>query len=375
VAEEQLADLVARARREVDGGAIPACQLAVAHDGRLLLHETIGAPEGSRFHGYSSGKPVVASAVWLLMGEGRLDITRPVAEYLPEFGTNGKDVVTVEQVLLHTSGFPQAPFRAVEWDDREARLRRFTDWRLNWEPGSRFEYHATSAHWVLAELIERQAGQDFRTFITERICRPLGLAALRFGVPPEEQGDIVDVENVGGRPTPEELEAITGIPDLDLADFQGEVTEEALVEFNADHLRAVGVPGGGVVSTAGDLALFYQALLHNPGDLWDADVLADATGNVRCRFGDNYTGVPANRTIGLVVAGDDEFVAYRGLGHTISARGFGHNGAGGQVAWADPDTGLSFCFFTSGLERNPITSGRRGAALSNRAAVALPATA
>ncbi len=46
---------------------------------------------------------------WLLIGEGRLDIERRVVDYVPEFGTNGKDVVTVEQVMLHTSGFPRAP--------------------------------------------------------------------------------------------------------------------------------------------------------------------------------------------------------------------------------------------------------------------------
>jgi CubicO group peptidase (beta-lactamase class C family) len=186
-------------------------------------------------------------------------------------------------------------------------------------------------------------------------------------VAPEDQGDIVDVESVGVAPTSEDLEALTGIAGLDLAAFQGEVTDEALVRFNRPELRAVGVPGGGVVTTAGDLALWYQALLHDPKGLWDADVLADATGNVRCTFPDPFTGAPANRTIGVVVAGDDDQVALRGLGRTVSPRAFGHNGAGGQIAWADPGSGLSFAYLTSGLDRHPLASGRRGAALANRA--------
>jgi CubicO group peptidase (beta-lactamase class C family) len=365
----RLDELLARARRDVDDGNVPACQVAVAQDGELVVEATFGTTAGRRFHGYSSGKAVVASAVWLLLGDGLLSTDDLVADHLPEFATNGKEVVTVEQVLLHTSGFPHAPFDPLEWDDREARLARFARWRLNWEPGTRFEYHATSAHWVLAELIERLAGQDWRTFVRERVLDPHGLTHLRFGVAPADQGDVVDVESVGQVPTSADLEALTGIAGLDLADYQGEVTDEALLRFNDPAVRSVGVPGGGVITTAGDLALFYQGLLHDPKGIWDAGVLADATGRVRCTFPDNFTGVPVNRTIGVVVAGDDEGKGLRGLGRTVSSRAFGHDGAGGQVAWADPTTGVSFCYLTNGLDRSPLASGRRIAAMANRAGV------
>ena len=99
--------------------------------------------------------------------------------------------------MLHTSGFPHAPFNALEWDDRERRLARFAKWRCNWEPGTRFEYHPTSAHWVLAEIIERCTGGDFRTFVRERILDPLGLVGLQVGVPPEQQGDINELVRTG----------------------------------------------------------------------------------------------------------------------------------------------------------------------------------
>ena len=104
---------VARAQREIDEGHIPSCQLAFARDGELAVWVTLGdaAPE-SRYVIFSSTKPVVASAVWILMGEGAIDVSRRVAELVPEFATNGKDVITIEQVMLHTSGFPRAPFVA-----------------------------------------------------------------------------------------------------------------------------------------------------------------------------------------------------------------------------------------------------------------------
>ena len=159
--------------------------------------------------------------------------------------------------MLHTSGFPRAPFAPLDWDDRERRLARFSKWRCNWEPGTRYEYHPTSAHWVLAEIIERCTGADFRTFIRERILDPLGLAGLQIGVPTAQQGDINDLVLTGEPATPDELEAAIGVRELPLT----EVTPDALMSFNQPEVRAVGVPGGGGVSTAADLALYYQALL------------------------------------------------------------------------------------------------------------------
>jgi CubicO group peptidase (beta-lactamase class C family) len=148
-----------------------------------------------------------------------------------------------------------------------------------------------------------------------------------------------------------------------------EVTEAALLGFNHPDVKALGVPGGGGVMRASDLALFYQALLHNPGGVWKPDVLTDATSNVRNRLPDPMTNTPANRSLGLILAGDDGRSHIRGMGRTVSPGTFGHNGAGGQLAWADPATGLSFGYCTNGLDANEVREPRRGTALSSLAAV------
>jgi CubicO group peptidase (beta-lactamase class C family) len=367
---EKLADLYARAQVDVDAGRIPSCQIAIARDGKVAVWHTIGAAEPeSRYTIFSSTKPVVASAIWILIGEGGLDVSRRVAELIPEFGTNGKDVITVEQVLLHTSGFPHAPFNPIEWDDRDQRLGRFSEWRLNWEPGTRFEYHPTSAHWVLAEIIERCTGDDFRAFISERVLAPLGLKRLRVGVPREQQADINDFVRTGQPMTKEELQETLGISSLPIT----EVTPERLMTFNTPEVRAVGVPGGGGVSTAADLALFYQALLHDPAGMWKPEVLADVTSTVRNTFPD-YMGTPANRSRGLVIAGDDGRSNMRGMGRTVSPRAFGHNGAGGQIAFADPETGISCCYLTNGLDQHQLREWRRTTAIASRLAVTVTAS-
>ncbi|MCU1377746.1 MAG: penicillin-binding protein beta-lactamase class [Acidimicrobiales bacterium] len=314
---EQVADA---ARHSVEGG-IPACQVAVALDGEVVLFEAFGdCTLESRFPISSATKPLVASAIWQLIGEGLLDVSKPVAHYVPEFATNGKDVVTVEQVMLHTAGFPQAPIRAVEGADPERRLARFASWRLDWEPGTRFEYHPAAAHWVLAELLERLRGADFRDVIADRVTTPLGLPRL-LGLPEDEQAGYVEPVVADGEPW-----VVDGL--------------------STPAARAAGVPGGGGIATAADLALFHQALLHDPKGLWDAAVLADAKTNVRCNLPDALLGVPVMRTLGLVLAGDDgkEQLRYAGFGKGVSPAAFGHMGAHFQLAWTDPATGVSFAY-------------------------------
>jgi CubicO group peptidase (beta-lactamase class C family) len=330
-------ELLGRAQGLVDAGVTPACQLAVARDGALLAFETFGdAPESSRFCAFSTTKPIVASMVWLLLGDGGLAPDDRVADLIPEFATRGKGVVTVDQVLLHTAGFPNAALDPAAGADPEARRAAFARWDLEWEPGTRFEYHASSAHWVLVDLVERRTGLDFRDAIEQRVTAPLGLPRV-LGLAPDDQDDVVDGIGVGASADAAEL-------------------EELLAIANDPLVRAAGVPGGGGIMTAATMAGFYQALLRNPGGHWDAEVLADATTHVRCSFADPMMDVPVNRTRGLVLAGDDGLHQFRQavFGAGCSPGAFGHGGAFLQVAWADPATGTSFAFFKNGYDLDMI---------------------
>jgi CubicO group peptidase (beta-lactamase class C family) len=351
-----------RARREVDDGLLPSTQMALALNGDLIEYETFGeATNDTRYVVFSATKAFVAGAVWALIGDGLIDVTAPVADLIPEFDTNGKAAITIEQVLLHTSGFPSAPLRPLDGDTSDGRCRAFAKWRLNWEPGTAYEYHATSAHWVLAELIERVSCRDFRDVVDERVTTPAGLERL-LG---HATHKAVEMRVVGEPATPDELEEVFGVRELPV----GEVTTELLMSFNDPAVQQVGVPGAGGVMRAADLALYYQAVLHNPGDMWRPDVLADVTSNVRTRLPDRLSGVPANRTLGLVQAGNDGLSHMRGFGRTVSPRAIGHNGAKGQLAWADPATGLSFGYCTNGLDEHAIRERRRTTALASLAAV------
>ena len=117
--------LLERARREVDDGLLPSVQIALAFEGEVVAFETYGdATDETRYVVYSATKAFVAGAMWALIGDGLVDPLLPVVAYVPEFGTNGKDVVTVEQVMLHTAGFPQAPLTVLDGDTQRRARRR-----------------------------------------------------------------------------------------------------------------------------------------------------------------------------------------------------------------------------------------------------------
>lgn len=352
-----------RAQAEIDAGNIPSCQYALAIDGEVVLAETLGRAEPSnRYCMFSSTKPIVASLVWQLIGEGLLELAKPLATWWPEFARNGKEEVTLEHLLLFTCGFP---FAEVDWDtidDRESRAAQMESWTLEWRPGTRYGYHGLSAHWALTELIMRVTDQDYRVALRERVLDPLGLARLELGTPVDHQHDVLPMESIGQPPSLEEVAKFLGYEPSTLP--SGAIID--LTRFNAPAVRAVGVPGGGAISDAASLALFYQALLHNPRALWDHDVLQDATGNVRNRL--PGLGIDsAERTIGLEIAGEGVGRVLRTSMGAGSPRTFGHGGAGGQQAWADPETGLSFAFLTNGDHLDSEHQLRRCAELNRNA--------
>ncbi len=372
--------LFQRAEREVRENLLPSTQIAIARSGKIAAMRTVGhAVQGGQdqpatnqtlYVIFSCTKAIVSSAIWILLGEGKLELGEKAAAIVPEFGSNGKDAITVEQVLLHIGGFPNAPYPQHEWNDRSKRLERFAKWRLEWPVASQYMYHPTSGFWVLAEIIERRTGKDFREFVRERIAAPLGLPGLSVGLARDRHGRVADIVHVGEALSNEER-AKLGLPPMP----ETEVTEDAIMGFNDPAVREAGVPGGGGIMTAGELALFYQGILHNRGvdgkQIWKPEILGEA---LRVRSGDYKDPifrVRCNRGLGVVLAGGDGMANYRGFGKTNSADAFGHGGAGGQIGWADPASGISLGYCTNGFDRNDLRQGRRGVAISSLAAQCL----
>ncbi len=339
--------LEARIQSEIAEGRSLAAQYAIAVDGDVIAGRTFGAatPE-HRFVIFSATKTIVAMALLPHLADGSLSLTAPVARYVPEFGANGKAEVSVLQLLTMQGGFPQAPMSPRSWGSSAGRREQFAEWTLDFQPGAQTEYHPISAHWVIAELIETLSGHPYAQVVHERVTAPAGVPAI---LAVEVDGPVVEVHAHGEHPGSStdailELERVFGRWDLVPA---VSVDAAALLSMNDPRAQAACIPGGGGRARAADVALTYQSFLAD-----ESPWMRDAIGTVRngsLNIGDN---TPANRTIAGVVAGDDGHARLRWFPEG-APRVFGHHGAGGQICWLDPDTGISFCFLHDTLEQHP----------------------
>ncbi|MFH0180709.1 serine hydrolase domain-containing protein [Streptomyces cacaoi] len=340
--------LLRRIRLEVDHGPLPSAQVAVARGGRLVAFETWGdAGPDTRYILQSVGRSIVAGVVWKLIGEGLLDVGEQVAAIVPEFAPNGKEKVTVEQVLTHTAGFPFAPLGLSKALDREQRLAAFGRWRLDQPPGSRFQFHLTSAAWLMAEIVERRTGLTFAGYLRQRIAGPLGLSSLELGVPVDRQ--------------PGSVAPMTA---TDRSSDHQEADPWGPWYLSDPRVLAAGEPSHALVATAADVALYFQALEHS--GLWKPEAVAEGT-RIRLTehpYGDRlYGGGSGRRTsMGLfvTVAGPD---AGSNLPATGSPALFGSAGAAYQLGFMDPETGLSFACLSNGYPLAGYDHSRRGTAL------------
>ena len=166
---DRVARLIDLAGKKVRAARLPSAQLAIARHGRLAAVCTL-TPDAEPtqeaqplYVGFSTTKALISAAVWLLMQDGQLTPERLVSELIQEPTLPSMEGVTVQHLMTHTAGFPDARLDPpMDWEDREARLAHFARWESQWPPGSRFCYHPTATMWVLAEVIERTSGQDFR---------------------------------------------------------------------------------------------------------------------------------------------------------------------------------------------------------------------
>jgi CubicO group peptidase (beta-lactamase class C family) len=328
-------------RRHIEDGRYPGAQIAFARNGKLALFRSYGnartkpstvtATNDTLFLLFSQTKVLTSAAVWSLVEEGLLSFNDPIADHLPDFARRGKGAITLQQVMTHQGGFPNADVTRASWADHALMRAEVCDFSLEWTPGSRLQYHGRAAHLVQAMVMEAVTGQDYRDVIRERVIAPLGLQNdIMVGVPAELQGSCADTY------APEERD-------------------------NSAEFRAAGLPSGGAYATARGMAAFYQMLLGN-GRLGGARVfsprmIAYVTRNHTEEKPDmQMDGIAMHRGLGPHVRGVSDRI--RGLGAIASPATFGHGGVGSSYSWADPASGVSFTYLTNYVQPDPWHSAR-----------------
>ena len=143
---------------------------------------------------FSCTKAATALCAHMLIDQGKLDLNAKVAQYWPEFATNGKENTTVSMMLNHESGVPalREPVKEGGVCDWEYMCERLAAEEPFWEPGTRNGYHMISFGWTVGELVRRVSGKSLGAFFAENIAEPLGMLYW-IGLPEDESPHIAPI--------------------------------------------------------------------------------------------------------------------------------------------------------------------------------------
>ncbi|HUC04562.1 MAG TPA: serine hydrolase domain-containing protein [Acidimicrobiales bacterium] len=341
----------------------------------------------------SATKGMATLCAQILNDRGLLDVEATVASIWPEFAHNGKERILVRHVLTHTSGVlgfgahrPPLQWDGTGWDDYDAIAAGFAAAPALWEPGTRFGYHALSYGWLVGEMVRRITGSTIGTFFHHQVAQPLGLGCF-IGTPPERQSDVASLVVDLAREAPLVLRLFLGpaqrkmrdprtlLGQAFVADGTASVMDHGPELFNSGHLVGVEVPAGNGTAAARDLARMYAVMSMN-GALDGVRVLSEDSVE---RFARQQIAMRdvcldeialpglrrrmspvVRRTLGYLMN-----PSFPGSSHTFGPNldSYGHDGAGGQIAFCDRENRVAVGFVRSASSSSSKFSDRLIAAL------------
>ncbi len=313
----------------------------VWHDGQVVYRKAFGnrsleprreAMTVDTVFDIASLTKVVATtvAVMQLVEKGDIRVNEPVAKYLPEFAQNGKEDVTIRQLLTHFSGLPEDLDLTQPWQGRDTALQMAYAEKPMDPPGSRFLYSDVNFI-VLGALVEKVSGMPLDQYCRQHIFTPLGMAQTRFLPPPSWLMKIAPTQ----------------------FDEQNHMLHGIVHDPTARRMGGVAGPAG-VFSTVDDLSKFAQFLLTG--------------GPVLSPLMIEKTTTPQQPPIATVLRGfgwdiDSPFSSNRG--DLLPVGSFGHTGFTGTSMWIDPTTRTFIILLT-----NAVHPRGKGSAVALRSKIA-----
>lgn len=347
--------LLAQIPRNAPGGAA----VCVMHEGRIVVdvwggtRDRAGSPwlENTTAPCFSTTKGVLATLVHILVDRGLADYADPVAKHWPAFAAEGKERISIHQLLCHQAGLHRmsevanSPRDMLDW---ERMVSRVAAARPAWPPGTAHGYHALTWGWLAGGLVEAIAGKPLHRVLEEELVEPLGLDGAFIGMPEAELSRRARLIHDDGISHPlvrsgglrgrirEAAEAVLRRCGVDLAEFRAALMPfDEPFDWNAEETVRAPIPAANGQFTARSLARMY-AMLAEGGKLDGVRIVSRrrvrAMGEVRSRSRDRVLMLPMHWRPGY---------------HRVFAfgarvpDGFGHFGYGGSGAWCDPVRRLS----------------------------------
>lgn len=330
--------------RQVAEGQQIGIQVTAYKDGVVVVDAVAGqmGPDDTRpvqpdslFCSFSTTKGVAATALHILADRGVIDYDAPVVKYWPAFGQHGKDKLTVAQAFSHQAGLhampePFLPEHITDWD---AGIKRMEEGIPAYEPVTSTGYHAVTYGWIAGGIIQGATGRHIKDVIRTEIAEPLGIADEMYVGIPEGLDDRLATLAIGV--------AGEGAPIADDHDMFKAMPKLMWPYFNTMPFRMACLPSGNGHFTARALAKMYAALAGD-GSIDGVRLMSPERQKHMQRLMTNDVDrvlmVPISKGIGFFLGGEANGI-HGPQGPRITA--FGHAGAGGSMAFADPEAGLA----------------------------------
>ncbi len=312
---EKLAEMDAAINQAIAEKKCPGGVLWLEHQGqiyhkaygnRALVPEVEPMTEDTIFDAASLTKVVATTpAMMLLIERGQVKLDEPVQTYIPEFKGEGKEAVTVRELMTHTSGLPPDIETKTDWRGQKAAIEKASEEKLQANPGTVFRYSDIN-FFLLGEIVQRVSGKPLEEFVANDIYRPLKMVDTGYMPDGKLLPRIAPTEVVDGKP------------------WRGIVHDPT-----ARHMG--GVAGhAGLFFTASDLARYARMLL-NYGTLDGVQIFKPETVKLMTSV-QSPPGAPARRGLGWDI--DSPYNGPRGKIFPLGS--YGHTGWTGTSIWIDP---------------------------------------
>lgn len=332
-------------QQAISDRAFPAASLAVTHGGKLISLKSFGTfvyeggPESptvspaTLFDLASLTKPIATATMAMILYErGQLELDAPIAGTIPEFTRGQSDprgrLVTIRQLLTHSSGLPAYEKLFVKAHSQEDLLHAAFTTPLKADPGSRAEY-SDIGFIILGIALERIAEETLDAFCQREIFGSIGMANTTFNPPPALRSKIPPTAD-------ERLDAGANLPpeSSPRSTFRNRIIQGEVQDENASVLG--GVAGhAGLFSTAGDLARFAHVMLSGGSPILRAETVSLFTRRETKPAG-------TTRTLGWDTPSNPSQ-----SGKYFGPHAYGHLGYTGASLWIDPDRQLSITLLTN----------------------------
>ena len=292
---------------------------------------------------FSTTKGITSIAVAMCVERGLLSYEEKVSTYWPEFVAKGKADVTVAQLLSHRAGLYTVDGditleEALDWNTITSRL---ADTAPLFPVDSTHGYHALTFGWLAGELVRRVTGRSLGDFVREEIAGPLGVE-MHVGLPPALEPRVAHLmAHPIPKFSPEEVKTLMetsgpGTKGASALSLNGAFGQGA---FNRKDVHQSQLPGANGISNARSLARIYAALVS---DIDGVHLLGESIRNIA-----TTSNTPHGEMDEILMSATDfamGFMLHSERTPFAGPTSFGHNGAGGSCAFAQPSRELGFAY-------------------------------